>query len=78
MSAPTTVGSSSSSDDPAGGGLVSKAERTAFVEAVLAAKLETDFTAVAYHFEGWLDKGAREARLIPSLQTSHKLDAQQR
>lgn len=44
-----------------GKSLVSSDERTGFVEAVLAGKLETDFSAIAYHFEGWLDKGAGSA-----------------
>ena len=54
-----SVSTAGGSGDPPGGSLVSSAERTAFVEAVLAGKLEPDFTAVAYHFEGWLDKGAK-------------------
>ena len=49
----TTGGSSGT-----GKSLVSSAERTGFADAVLAGKLEPDFAAVAYHFEGWLDKGA--------------------
>jgi len=61
MSPAAAVGNSCS-DDPACGGLVSSAERTAFVEAVIAGKLEPDLTAVAYHFEGWLDKGVKDSR----------------
>eukprot|EP00752_Nemacystus_decipiens_P004630 g4225.t1 len=41
--------------------LVSSAERAGFVEEVLAGKLEPDFSAVAYHFEGWLDKEVVDA-----------------
>lgn len=48
---------SSSSSGAPGKRLVSTAERAAFVEAVVAGKLKPDFTAVAYHFEGWLDRG---------------------
>lgn len=42
-----------------GKGLVSDAERNGFVAAVLAGELEPDFQVVAYHFSGWLDKGAK-------------------
>lgn len=39
-------------------GLVSNAERADFVKAVVAGKLKPDLSTVAYHFEGWLDRGA--------------------
>eukprot|EP00903_Cladosiphon_okamuranus_P006783 g6611.t1 len=41
--------------------LVSAVERRGFVEAVLAGKLDPDLSAVAYHFEGWLDKDVVDA-----------------
>lgn len=40
-----------------GAPLVSEAERTYFVEAVLAGEFTPTLTAVAYHFSGWLDGG---------------------
>lgn len=55
---PITTGVSGKSNPAGGERLVSSAERTGFVEAVLAGNLDPDFSAVAYHFEGWLDKGA--------------------
>lgn len=58
VSTATNSGSSSSSSGTPGQGLVSNAERAGFVEAVVAGKLKPNLTAVAYHFEGWLDRGA--------------------
>lgn len=37
--------------------VVSRAEQSRFVEAVVTGKLSPDFTQVVYHFAGWVDKG---------------------
>lgn len=48
------------------GAVVTQEERSCFVEAVRNGAIVPDATQVAYHFEGWLDKG----QLIPHPDTN--------